>query len=102
MNELDDEGYPGFYCSDCNQMFGKIKSFDAHWQRIDPSEPMFAELRWSQERAREFEAKWPDDNRRCSTADENRALGLKLNHRRVWITKEEEEVAKRLEAVRPT
>lgn len=96
-----EEGFPGFYCTDCKQMFGKIKSFDAHWKRIDPSEPMFAELRWSNERAQEFEKRWPEDNRRCATQEEIESLGLHLDHRNVWITPEEEAVAKRLQAVRP-
>lgn len=95
-----EEGFPGFCCSDCGEMFGKIKSFDAHWRKIDESEPMYADIRWSQERAMDFEQRWPDDNRRCSTREEIEALGLKLDHRNVWITPEEEAVIRRLEEAR--
>lgn len=95
-----EEGFPGFYCTDCTQMFGKIKSFDAHWKRIDENEPMYADIKWSNERALAFEQRWPEDNRRCANNEEIKALGLKLDHRNVWITPEEEATIKRLEEAR--
>lgn len=95
-NDLLEEGFAGFYCTECHEMFGKVKSFDSHWQPIDKNEPMYADIRWSDARAKDFEQRWPDDNRRCGTREEITALGLKLDHRNVWITPEEELVAERL------
>lgn len=96
LEDLVEEGYPGYLCTECGEMFGKPQSFDAHWKPIDSSEPMFADVKWPDDKAKAFELKWPEDNRRCSTKAEIKSLGLKLDHRRVWITAEEEAAFKRL------
>lgn len=95
-NEEELDAYPGYRCMACGEMFGKTSSFERHWQPIDPNEPMFADVRWSSEAARAFEDRWPDDNRRCGTEAEIGSLGMKRDHRGVWITPEEEAAIKRL------